>query len=475
MFVMKKLDTSERPFIGDDFLLQSEAAVRLYHDYARDMPIIDYHNHLSAKKIAEDKPLKNITDAWLNGDHYKWRAMRANGVDEKYITGAATLEDRFMKWADTVPHTMRNPLFHWTHLELKRYFGIDQLLDPSNGKEIYGNANLVLAEKTPAALLKEMKVEVVCTTDDPTDDLRYHQEIAEKKLFTKVYPTFRSDALFFIGTLEFKGYLKKLSDCSGLSIGSYTDLLGAIDQRLEHFHENGCRLSDFGVGGPLSIVDFTEEEVALIFDKNLRNEALSSLEIHKYRTSIMLYLGKKYHDKKWVQQYHLGPIRNNNSRLKSMVGADVGCDSIGDEPMAAEMSSFFDQLESGKQLAKTICYNLNPSQNEVFATMMGNFGEAGVPGKMQWGSAWWFLDQKDGMEKQLNVLSNMGLLSRFVGMLTDSRSFLSFPRHEYFRRILCNLLAEDMNKGLMPNNMEVLGKMVQDICYNNAKAYFEFE
>ncbi len=472
---MKKQSTFERPFIGDDFLLQSETAVRLYQDYARDMPIIDYHNHLSAKKIAADKPLKNITEAWLNGDHYKWRAMRANGVDEKYITGGATLEERFMKWAETVPHTLRNPLFHWTHLELKRYFGIDELLDLSTGKEIYERANLVLEEKTPAALLQDMNVEVVCTTDDPADDLRYHQEIAEKNFFTKVYPTFRSDALFFIGSNEFKGYLKKLGERGGLSIESYADLLRAIDQRIDYFHENGCRLSDFGVGGPLAIVDFTEEEVSLIFDKNLRNGALSTLEIDKYRTSIMLYLGKKYHEKKWVQQYHLGPIRNNNSRLMRMVGADAGCDSIGDEPVAAPLSRFLDRLESDKQLAKTISYNLNPSQNEVFATMMGNFGEAGIPGKMQWGSAWWFLDQKDGMEKQLNVLSNMGLLSRFVGMLTDSRSFLSFPRHEYFRRILCNLIAEEMNKGLLPDNMEALGKMIQDICYNNAKAYFEFE
>ncbi len=461
-------------FISDNFLLNSEEAVNLYHDYAKDMPIIDYHNHLSAQQIAENKPIENITEAWLSGDHYKWRAMRANGIDEKYITGTASLEEKFLKWAETVPYTVRNPLFHWTHLELKRYFDIDTILHPSSAKEIYKKANEILATKTPAQLLEQMKVEVVCTTDDPTDDLYYHQQIAQGNFKTKVLPTFRSDELFFIGQPKFIAYLKKLEANVEFSINNFTDFLTAIDARLEYFQLNGCRLSDFGVGGAMTIVDFTIDEITLIFDKCLKGQELSLLEINKYRSSLFLHLGKKYHEKNWVQQYHLGPIRNNNSRLQEQLGSDVGCDSIGDYPMADFMSKLFKQLDSSDQLTKTISYNVNPSQNEVFATMMGNFNTGGIPGKMQWGSGWWFMDQRDGMEQQLNTLSNMGLLSRFIGMLTDSRSFFSFPRHEYFRRILCNLIAEDIKNGLVPNDLSFLGKMIQDICYNNAVDYFDF-
>ncbi|MBT8235463.1 MAG: glucuronate isomerase [Bacteroidia bacterium] len=460
-------------FITDNFLLHSKNAEELYHQYAKELPILDYHNHLSAKQIAENQPIKNITEAWLNGDHYKWRAMRANGIDEQFITGNAPLDVRFEKWAETVPYTLRNPLFHWTQLELKRYFGIEDILQPSTAKTIYKKANEVLAQKTPAQLLETMKVEVVCTTDDPTDDLHYHQQIAKADFYTKVLPTFRSDALFGIEQPSFKAYLEKLSSCVDFPVDSFATLLKAVDKRIEYFHDNGCRLSDFGVGGPHTIVPFTPEEVDAIFGKSLKGEALTTLETNKYRSALFLHLGRKYHQYHWVQQYHLGPIRNNNSRLQEQAGADIGCDSIGDYPMADFMSALFNTLNASDQLAKTITYNLDPSQNEVFATMMGNYnGE--VPGKMQWGSAWWFLDQKDGMEKQLNTLSNMGLLSRFIGMLTDSRSFLSFPRHEYFRRILCNLLAEDINKGLLPNDLEFIGKMVQDICYYNAKEYFEF-
>ncbi|SNR79040.1 glucuronate isomerase [Lutibacter agarilyticus] len=466
---------SSKTFITDNFLLNSKEAEILYHEYAKDLPIIDYHNHLSPKQIAEDKPVENITKAWLDGDHYKWRGMRANGVDESYITGAASLEDRFEKWAETVPQTLRNPLFHWTHLELKRYFNIDEVLQPSNASEIYNKANAILATKTPAQLLEHMKVEVVCTTDDPTDDLQYHKEIAKKDFYTKVYPTFRSDELFFIGAEKFLPYLQKLSRAVNFEITSYADFIKAIDARILYFNENGCCISDFGVGEALVIEDYTEEEIAVIFDKKLKGQALSTLEINKYRSSIFIHLAKQYHKFNWVQQYHLGPIRNNNTRLVAQVGLDAGCDSIGDFPMAEFMSKLFNTLNSTDQLAKTITYNLNPSQNEVFATMMGNFQTGGTPGKMQWGSGWWFLDQKDGMEKQLNALSNMGLLSRFVGMLTDSRSFLSFPRHEYFRRILCDLIAEDINKGLVPNDLKFLGKMVQDICYNNAVQYFNFK
>jgi len=466
---------NSKNFITDNFLLNSDVAVELYHNYAKDMPIIDYHNHLSPKLIAENQPVKNITEAWLNGDHYKWRGMRANGIDENFITGSASLKDRFDKWAETVPYTLRNPLFHWTQLELKRYFDIEDILQPSTADDIYKKANAVLEHKTPAQLLEQMNVEVVCTTDDPTDDLQYHKTITKANFFTKVYPTFRADELFFIGQDKFIPYLHKLSASVNFSINNYSDFIKAINNRIIYFNENGCRLSDFGVGEALVIEDFTEEDVTKIFNKKLQREPLSTFEINKYRSSLFIHLAKQYHKFDWVQQYHLGPIRNNNSRLVEQVGLDAGCDSIGDFPMAEFMSKLFNTLNATEQLAKTITYNLNPSQNEVFATMMGNFQTGGTPGKMQWGSGWWFLDQKDGMEKQLNALSNMGLLSRFVGMLTDSRSFLSFPRHEYFRRILCDLLAEDVKKGLVPNDIEFLGNMVQDICYNNAKNFFGFK
>lgn len=463
-------------FITDNFLLQTDIAETLYHTYAKDMPIIDYHNHLSAKDIAENKPVRNITKAWLNGDHYKWRGMRANGIDEKYITGTTTLEERFDKWAETSPYTLRNPLFHWTQLELKRYFDIDDILQPNTAKAIYKKANTVLENKTPAQLLEDMKVEVVCTTDDPTDDLQYHKQIAEStNIYTKVLPTFRADELFFINKDTFLNYIQKLANSVNFEINSLHDFLKAIDERIMFFNEQGCKLSDFGVGEALSMVPFTEEEITRIFDNKLKGNELAIDEIDKYRSFLFIYLGKKYHEYDWVQQYHLGPIRNNNSRLLNQVGLDAGVDSIGDFPMAEFMSKLFNTLNSSNQLAKTITYNLNPSQNEVFATMMGNFQNSECPGKMQWGSGWWFLDQKDGMEKQLNTLSNIGLLSRFVGMLTDSRSFLSFPRHEYFRRILCDLIAEDVKKGLVPNDIEFLGKMIQDICYNNAVEYFKFK
>lgn len=463
-------------FITDNFLLQSEVAETLYHQYAKDLPIIDYHNHLSAKKIAKNLPVKNITEAWLNKDHYKWRGMRANGIEEIYITGSVTShKEKFLKWAEAVPYTLRNPLFHWTQLELKRYFDIDDILQPSTAKVIYEKANAVLEQKTPAQLLEDMKVEVICTTDDPTDDLKYHKQIAEAdNFYTKVLPTFRADELFFINKEKFLNYIQKLSNTVNFEINTLNDFIKAIDERIKFFHENGCRLSDFGIGEALNIIGFTEEDIANIFDKKLKGKELSTNEVDKYRSYLFVYLGKKYHEYNWVQQYHLGSIRNNNSRLVQQIGLDAGVDSIGDFPMAEFMSKLFNTLNSTNQLAKTITYNLNPSQNEVFATMMGNFQNSDIPGKMQWGSGWWFLDQKDGMEKQLNTLSNMGLLSRFVGMLTDSRSFLSFPRHEYFRRILCNLIAEDVKNGLVPKDIEFLGKMVSDICYNNAKKYFKF-
>jgi glucuronate isomerase len=465
---------NSKSFITDNFLLQSSMAQTLYHQYAKDLPIIDYHNHLSPKDIADNKPINDITAVWLQGDHYKWRAMRANGIEEIYITGGTTTpKEKFQQWAATVPYTLRNPLFHWTHLELKRYFDIDEILQPSTANAIYEKANAILAHKTPAQLLQDMNVEVVCTTDDPADDLQHHKTIAEMGIFTKVFPTFRPDNLLQIEKDTFVSYIKKVATTVGFEIKNLSDLLDAIVQRVAYFAAHGCRLSDYG----LQIIyadDFTDEEVNGIFQKRLTNALISSQEASMYASCILNKLCKMYHQKGWTQQFHLGALRNNNAKIMQQIGADAGVDSIGDFQMAQSMSKLFNTLDATNQLAKTITYNLNPSHNEVFATMMGNFQNADVPGKMQWGSGWWFLDQKDGMEKQLNCLSNMGLLSRFVGMLTDSRSFLSFPRHEYFRRILCNLLAEDVHQGLVPNDIEFLGNMVQDICYYNAKNYFGF-
>lgn len=462
-------------FITDSFLLETSIAEKLYYDYASKMPIIDYHNHLSPRRISENKPFNNLCEAWLSGDHYKWRAMRANGIEEKYITGNASDKEKFLKWAETVPYTAGNPLFHWTHLELLRYFNLDCFLQEDSAQSIYEKANATLPNKTPKALLKSMKVEVVCTTDDPTDALNYHQELAKLNEYTKVLPTFRSDNLFLIEQDSFPNYLKKLSKAVNFPIEDLESYTYAIDNRINYFHEVGCRLSDYGVGSPISIENFTKKNVAILFKKRLENKELTQQEINQYKTYLFFHLGKKYHEKKWVQQYHLGAIRNNNKRLLKDVGADVGCDSIGDYAFSEPMSKLFGTLDAENKLAKTVTYNLNPSHNEVFATMMGNFNSGNAPGKMQWGSGWWYLDQKDGMEKQLTTLSNMGLLSRFVGMLTDSRSFLSFPRHEYFRRILCNFIGNMIYKGQLPNDLSFFGQMVQNISYNNAKEYFKFD
>ena len=464
---------SDKGFITEDFLLETTAAKRLYHEYAKHMPIIDYHNHLSPEKIAANLPVNNIADAWLAGDHYKWRAMRANGVEEKFISGNASNEEKFKKWAETVPYTVKNPLFHWTHLELKSYFKIDKILQPSTASEIYVSANEILSKTTPEDLFQAMKVEVVCTTDDPLDSLEHHQKISERAFKTKVLPTFRPDKLYFIEDQNFLNYIARLSETVNGEIKDLKSLLESIEKRVTFFHKNGCRISDFGLGN-LDVEDFTDNEVDYILKKRLQKKELLPIEIQKYRSCLLLALAKMYHKYDWVQQYHLGAIRDTNQRLKNLIGADAGCDSIGENVAATAMVKFFGTLDLEEKLAKTITYNLNPSQNEVFATMMGNYA-GDVPGKMQWGSAWWFLDQQDGMEKQITTLSNLGLLSRFIGMLTDSRSFLSFPRHEYFRRILCNVIGNDMEHGSVPNDPEFFGKLVQNICYYNAKNYFSFE
>lgn len=462
-------------FITEDFLLETPLAKRLYCDYAEKMPIIDYHNHLSPLQLSENIPFENITQAWLLGDHYKWRAMRANGVEEKFITGDAPDKEKFKQWAKTVPFTVGNPLFHWTHLELLRYFEIKQLLQPNTAESIYESASRVLQSKTPIQLLQEKNVEILCTTDDPTDDLQRHQCISKKSQNLKVYPTFRSDNLFRIESVDFEKYMQKLSLVVGFEINDLQDFQKAIDQRIDFFTESGCRLSDFGLGEAFSLEDFSEEEIDVIFKKKKEEEKLSDKEICKYKSFLFLYLGRKYHEKGWVQQYHLGAIRNNNQRLLKEVGSDVGCDSVADFSYAAFMSGLFGKLDAENKLAKTITYNLNPSHNEVFATMMGNFNTHSTPSKMQWGAAWWYLDQKEGIIKQLTTLAQMGLLSHFVGMITDSRSLLSFPRHEYFRRILCNFLGNLISRGELPNDIDFFGKIVENICYYNAKKYFGFE
>lgn len=464
-------------FLDDDFLLSNDIAVQLYETYASPMPIVDYHNHLSPEDIASNRKFTNITEAWLEGDHYKWRAMRINGVPEKYCTGQAPPFEKFQAWARTVPYTMRNPLYHWTHLELKNYFGVRKLLDEKSAREIYDDCSAMLHQNdfSVQALLTKMNVEVVCTTDDPTDSLEHHQRFAASGAALKMFPTFRPDKAYATeDAVAYNAYLDKLSTVSSTSIKNFDDLIQALQKRIAFFDSLGCRASDHG----LESLYFDAQSLTTapaIFKKIRAGENLSPEERLQLRCAVLLHLCKLYHEKHWAQQFHLGAMRNNNTRMKRALGADTGFDSVGDYPQATHMSRFFDHLDSTDQLAKTIIYNLNPSHNEVFATMVGNFSDGSVPGKIQFGSGWWFLDQKDGMEKQMNTLSNMGLLSRFVGMVTDSRSFLSFPRHEYFRRILCNLLAEDIRAGELPDDLPRIGQMVRDVCYFNAKGYFGFK
>jgi len=462
-------------FIHDNFLLQSDTAERLYHDYAKDLPIIDYHNHLPPDQIANDYSFASITEVWLKGDHYKWRAMRANGIDESYITGAKSDKDKFVKWAATVPYTMRNPLYHWTHLELKRYFGIDELLSAKNAEKIFEITNEALQQKTHSVngLLSQMKVEVVCTTDHPTDSLEYHKQEIESPRSTKMLPTFRPDKFLVIDGPDFIPFLTKLEEIVGSNINSFDELVSALSDRIDYFHSLGCQLSDHGLS-QLYDVEISGKNYDTILRKKKDNKLIEEEDVQAFQMALLHELALIYHKKGWTMQLHLGAIRNNSNRLMNSIGADVGADSIGDYEQSRGLSAFLNRLDEQETLAKTILYNLNPRDNEVFATMMGNFNDGSMPGKIQWGSAWWFLDQKDGMEKQINTLSNMGLLSRFVGMLTDSRSFLSFPRHEYFRRILCNLIGDDVASGELPEDLPWLGHLVEQICYKNAKEYFKF-
>jgi glucuronate isomerase len=464
------------PFIHEDFLLQTPQASRLYHEFAENCPIIDYHCHLPPADIATNKSWENIAQVWLGGDHYKWRAMRSNGISEKFCTGSATDREKFQKWAETMPYLLRNPLFHWTQLELKKYFGIEDILTPSNAEDIWNRCNAVINSPKGHArsFMEQSQVKVVCTTDDPIDQLEHHQAIAKENYTIQVRPTWRPDkAMAVENGPAYKAYIDQLSAVSGVTIKTYDDLLIALQKRHDAFHAAGCRLSDHGLN-TLYAEDYSAQELANIFKKALSGSVLSIHEVAQFK-SAMLYEGAKMdHSKGWVQQFHLGALRNNNERLLKQCGPDTGFDSIGDESVAQSMSKFFNSLDKKDQLSKTIIYNLNPRDNDLYATMIGNFQDGSVPGKMQWGSGWWFLDQKKGMEDQINSLSQLGLLSRFVGMLTDSRSFLSYTRHEYFRRILCNILGQDMKEGLISSDMKWVGGMVQDICYHNAKNYFDF-
>jgi glucuronate isomerase len=463
-------------FLDENFLLQTQTAQRLYHDYAAGMPIIDYHCHLPPGQIANDINFENITDIWLKGDHYKWRAMRTNGVNENYITGNKSDFEKFEKWAETVPYTLRNPLYHWTHLELQRYFNITDLLSPANAKNIYDECSEKLRSKEYSVrnLILNKNVEIICTTDDPLDDLSHHQKIKKDGYKVKILPAFRPDKAMNADDISaLSEYIKKLEAVTDINIDSFESYLQALKSRHDYFANNGCKISDHGLE-QLYADDYTHTEIAVIFLKIKNQQVLLPAEITKFKSAMLYHFTLWDHEKGWTQQYHLGAIRNNSTRAFTQLGPDTGGDSIGDFAQAKSLSKFLDRLDTENKLTKTILYNLNPADNEVIAAMTGNFNDGSIAGKIQFGSAWWFLDQKDGMTKQLNALSNMGLLSRMVGMLTDSRSFMSFPRHEYFRRILCNLFGDDIENGELPNDIAWTGKIIQDICYHNAKNYFNF-
>jgi glucuronate isomerase len=465
-----------KKFLDENFLLHTKTAERLYHDYAKKMPVIDYHCHLPPDQIAADHRFENITQAWLYGDHYKWRAMRTNGVNESFITGNASDWEKFEKWAQTVPFTLRNPLYHWTHLELKRYFGVEEILDGRTARKVYDSCSEPLhnGQLSVRQLMRKMKVEVVCTTDDPVDNLQYHQQIKDDGFEIKVLPAFRPDKAMDGSSPEnFNKYLAQLEAAANTSIGTFQAFLDALKMRHDFFHQMGCRLSDHGLE-EMYAEEFTEKDLQNSFDQLRAGKSLSDEAHIRFKSGMLLLFAQWDAEKGWVQQYHLGALRNNNTRMLSQLGADTGWDSIGDFKQGRALARFLDKLDQKDQLARTIIYNLNPADNELMASMTGNFNDGTIPGKIQWGSAWWFLDQKDGMTRQLNALSNMGLLSRFVGMLTDSRSFLSYPRHEYFRRLLCELIGQEIENGELPNDLPWIGKIVEDICYNNAKSYFNW-
>ncbi len=465
-----------KPFLSEDFILQTETAKVLYQDFAKSMPIYDYHCHLPVQEIAENKKFKNLTQIWLYGDHYKWRAMRACGIDERLITGEAEDDEKFAAWAATVPKTLRNPIYHWTHMELKNPFGISGiLLNPDTSEEIYARCNEMLQEDgfSTRGIMKQMNVRVVCTTDDPADDLSYHQKIRSDQSFgIRIVPTLRPDKALAIENPEaFNAWTDRLEAASDMAINDYPAFLEALRKRHDAFHEAGCRSSDHGLERPYSD-DFSPREIDGIFDTIRSGKTTSAENISKFKSAVLLEIAAMHAEKGWVQQFHFGAIRSTNTRFFKRLGPDTGFDSIGDFELAKPLAKFFDLLDRDGRLTKTILYNVNPRDNDLMASMTGNFQDGSVPGKMQFGTAWWFADQKDGMEKQINALSNIGLLSQFVGMTTDSRSFLSYPRHDYFRRILCNLLGNEVENGELPNEIALIGNMVKDICYHNAMRYF---
>jgi glucuronate isomerase len=463
-------------FLDENFLLNTKAAQQLYHDYAKDMPIIDYHCHLPPQQIAADHQFENLTQVWLYGDHYKWRAMRTNGVDESYCTGTQPDFEKFLKWAETVPYTLRNPLYHWTHLELQRYFDVHDILSSRTAKKIYDKCSDMLQTKEYSVrnLLRKMNVRAVCTTDDPVDSLEFHLKLKQDGFEIPILPAWRPDNAMNVDNPDnFNAYVKKLEAATNIAISNFSDYLFALENRHDFFASMGCTVSDHGLEEVYS-EEFTGWEVEAVFNKVRAGKPLSEIERRKFKSAMLVHFAEWDADKEWVQQFHLGALRNNNSRMMQRLGADTGWDSIGDFSQGRALARFLDRLDKEDKLARTILYNLNPADNELMATMIGNFNDGSIAGKVQYGSAWWFLDQKDGMIRQINALSNMGLLSRFVGMLTDSRSFLSYPRHEYFRRILCNLFGEEITNGELPNDIEWIGKVVKDICYYNAKQYFNF-
>ena len=464
-------------FMDDNFLLSNETAINLFHNYAKIMPIMDYHCHLNPKEIYENKKFKNITEVWLYGDHYKWRAMRSNGIDEKFITGDGSDYDKFLAFAKTVPLTLGNPLFHWVHLELQRFFGIHEVLNEKTAPAIWEKVNgmLINDDFSVKNLIKKSNVKVICTTDDPIDNLEYHQKLKECEDFdVKVLPTFRPDKGVEIARDFFLPWLEKLSEIQGKQIHCYKEFLEALEARVNFFHEVGCRVSDHALD-TVPYAEATMEELETIFNKALKKDTLSLEETEKYRTHTLKFLFNLYSKKGWTMQLHMNAMRNNNTKMFKNLGADVGFDSINDSSVAMPLSRLLDSIESESSLPKTILYSLNSFDNDVIATMLGNFQGSGIPGKIQFGSAWWFNDTKEGMITQMKSLASLGLLSRFVGMLTDSRSFLSYTRHEYFRRILCNLIGEWVENGEFPNDNELLKTIVQGICFNNAKEYFEIE
>jgi glucuronate isomerase len=468
---------SHNTFIHEDFILQNESARRIYHAFAEPAPIFDFHCHLPPEDIANNRRFNNLFEIWLEGDHYKWRAMRSNGAAEKYCTGDAEPFEKFKAWAATVPHTLRNPLYHWTHLELARYFGITELLNEDSAERIWNQTREQLAgdDLTTHGILKKFDVRTVCTTDDPTDDLQHHQSIKASGIKTNVLPTWRPDKSFGVDNPDaFNAWVGKLEAQSGISISNFTQFIEALDNRLDFFHEQGCRLSDHGLGQcPASFS--SEQEVSSIFDNARAGRGASPEAQQQFTTFVLGHLGERYAEKGWTMQMHIGALRNNNRRLLSALGPDTGFDSIGDLPQGVTLSAFLDRLDTHNKLPKTILYNLNPADNYLFATMIGNFQDGTIPGKIQLGSGWWFLDQKEAMEWQMNALSNLGLLSRFVGMVTDSRSFMSYPRHEYFRRVLCNLIGTDMENGEIPHDDNLVGPMIRNICYNNAEEFLELD